>query len=204
MSVIHCQKGLSCVRGLVASITLMMLLAVCQPKESIHRPADAFGALDSVLRHQPFEFESMLSQLRVLSENLPHSETRETSYDAWRTKVNYRWNADSSLVMIQAYKGVPKGFSREVMVHAGDSILFVYRFSTTPLAIENREDHTFLEVIRYLRPNGTLMHLSRIAYDQKDLADTTSFFQQPLYDLTDNIHHFYSMELNHGRNILVE
>jgi hypothetical protein len=138
----------------------------------------------------------------MLSANLVHSLTKELQYEERKATVNYQWNADSTIVLLRTHKVFKKGFNREVIVHAGDSILFVHRFSTEPLGLESKDNFTFLEAVFYVTPSGSIRHLARISYRQSHLADTIAFRKRPLVDLTDDISFYYPGELNHSRNIL--
>lgn len=158
--------------------------------------------MDSFLRTRPFRYDSMNILLARAGENFVHEQRREINFEERRAVVEYRWNSDSSITLIKSHKVFRKGFNREAIVHAGDSILFVHRFSTEPLGLENSDQYTFLEQIFYLTPTGTIKHLERVSYREPELKDTLAFRKKPFADLTDNISHYYSLELNHCRNML--
>ena len=169
--------------------------------EPIRRPVEAFKLFETYLRTFPFNLDSMQLLLSGLKNNLALSTIKKISFEALSTTVNYRWDPDSSITVVSARKNFPRGFSREEIVHAGDTVLIIHRFSTEPLDIENPEDYTFLESVLILKPTGTIRHLTRIEYQQLDLRDTISFQQMPFSDLTDDVHHYYSTELTYSRNI---
>lgn len=158
--------------------------------------------MDSFLRSTAFQYDSLQMYEAKVAENFVHSVTKELSYEERKAMVVYRWNTDSSVVFLHAHKIFRKGFNRELIVHAGDSILFIHRFSTEPLGTESREKFTFLEEIFYITPVGTIKHLARISYKEEDLADTVAFRKKPFADLADKISFYYPLELNHSRNIL--
>ena len=158
--------------------------------------------MDAFLRRPSLHYDSLQKYLSGMQEAFVNHEGKELAYDRWKTSVTYRWNGDSSITMIQAWKKYPVGFSRETIIHTGDSVLFVHRFSTEPLGLGNREKITFLESIFYLTEVGTIKHLARISYNVKDLADTIAFRKKPFADLRDDVSHYYSLELAHSRNIL--
>lgn len=59
-----------------------------------------------------------------------------------------------------------------------------------------------MESIYYLTEFGTIKHLARISYRERDLADTIALRKKPFADLNDGVSHYYYLELNHSRNIL--
>lgn len=154
------------------------------------------------MRNSPFTCDSLRTYVGEIEKGFLHTETRRAGYDAWSTTVRYNWNSDSTITLINAYKTYPKGFSRETVIHSGDSILFLHRFSTEPLGRQSREYYTFLESVYYLTPTGTIKHFDRISYRERHLKDTVMFRKKPFADMTDNISHYYSLELNYSRNIL--
>lgn len=187
---------------LVTLATATLLIFSCEKKRTEVDLAKDIRDMDTFLRRPSFHYDSLEAFITNMQETLIHDEQKELSYDAWKTSVTYRWNADSSIVMIEARKVYPVGFSRETIVHTGDSILFVHRFSTEPLGLGNRDRPTLLESIFYLTEMGTIKHLARISYNIRDLSDTVAFRKKPFADLTDDVSHYYSLELNHSKNIL--
>lgn len=140
--------------------------------------------------------------LREINRSFRNGDSKELSYDKWKTSVVYKWNADSSLVLVVSNKALPHGFRREVFLHAGDSVMFVHRFSTEPLGMGNTSDYSFLESIFYLEDVGTVKYLARISYRVHHLVDTLSFQRKPFADLSDNTSHYYSLELQNSQDIL--
>jgi len=176
-------------------------LTSCKKEKSEADLGKDFGTLDSFMRKPKFFYDSLKPYLAEIEADLVHADTKRTSYDRWTTTVDYKWNSDSTITWIRAYKTYPIGFSREIFIHCGDSILFLHRFSTEPLGLENREDFSFLESVFYLRDTGTIKHLARISYREDYLKDTVEFRNKPFTDLTDDVTHYYSLELNYSRNI---
>ena len=183
-------------------ICIMLSLISCKKEKSEADLSSDLERVDTFLRKQRFDYDSLQTYLAEIQGNFIHIETRHKGYEAWNTTVDYKWNSDSSVTLVNAYKTYPIGFSRETIIHARDSILLVHRFSTEPLGLENRKDFTFLESVLYLAPGGTIKHLARISYREKDLQDTIKFRKKPFTDLTDEISHYYSLELNYCRHIL--
>jgi hypothetical protein len=181
---------------------LALFLGSCKKEKSETELDRDFRRLDAFLRTRQFDYDSLKIYLHKIEENLIHAEDKQVSYEVWKTLVSYKWNSDSSLVFIYASKTFPVGFSREVIIHSGDSVLFIHRFSTEPLGLQNRVDYTFLESIYYLAEMRTLKHLDRIEYLKRDLKDTIAFRNKLFADLTDSGSNYYSQELNHSRNIL--
>ncbi|HET9487584.1 MAG TPA: hypothetical protein VFO54_09120 [Chryseosolibacter sp.] len=177
-------------------------LLSCEKKKDEAHLLNDFRNFDGFLRFRPFQYDSMKIYLAKVDHGFDHSASKELSYESWKTSVAYKWNADSSLTRINSLKHFPIGFSREVIIHSGDSILFIHRFSTQPLGMQRHEDYTFLESIYYLTEFGTIKHLARISYRERDLQDTIAFRKKPFADLTDDVSHFYSLELNYSKNIL--
>lgn len=140
--------------------------------------------------------------LEAINESFNHFEKKELSYDKWNTAVTYKWNADSSVVMVLSNKRLAQGFRRETFLHLGDSVMFVHRFSTEPLGLGNTRNYSFLESIYYLEDVGTIKYLARISYRELDLADTIAFRKKPFADLADDTSHYYSLEVQNSRNIL--
>ena len=194
-------KCWNCIGIFVIVMTGSLLVFSCAKEETENNLARDFQELDAFLRDEPFHYESLKDYLASVSEGLIHSEKKHMGYEKKKTAVHYQWNSDSSLILINSYKSFAKGFSREEILHAGDSILFIHRFSTEPLSLENPEDYTFLESIYYLAETGTLRHLSRIEYNMRDLSDTVAFRRKPFTEIADNISHYYSLELNYSKNI---
>lgn len=178
------------------------MLSGCGKKKSETTLLNDFRKMDLFLRAAPFRYDSMQMYEAKLAENFVHSASKELRYEQRKATVDFLWNTDRSLVLLKSHKIFRKGFNREVIVHAGDSILFIHRFSTEPLGLENRENFTFLEEIFYITASGTIKHLARISYRERDLADTVAFRKKPLVDLADKISFYYSLELAHSRNIL--
>ena len=178
------------------------LLISCEKQKTEAELVADFRSMDAFMRRTSFHYDSMQAMLNGVGQALIHRDDRALSYDAWKTSVTYRWNGDSTITMIQSKKTFPVGFRRETILHCGDSILLVHRFSTEPLGLGNREKITFLESVFYLAETGTIKHLARISYNARDLRDTVGFRKKPFADLTDDISHYYSMELTHSKNIL--
>jgi hypothetical protein len=181
-------------------ICIFLLFHSCKREKAVVDPGGEFSHLDTYLRTRPFNPDSLQHYISAIEEELLHSERKQMGYGKKHTTVHYKWNADSSMTLIRAYKTFSKGFSREVILHSGDTLLLVHRFSTEPLSLGS-DDHTFLESVYYLERPGTIRHLSRIEYDMKDLRDTIPFQQKAFTDLTDNISRYYSVELNYSTNI---
>ncbi len=179
-----------------------LLVTSCKIKKSETALVEDFRNMDTFFRTRPFRYDSMKILVARVAGNFVHAEDKKLTYDARKATVSYQWNSDSSITFLNANKIFHKGFSREVIIHAGDSILFIHRFSTEPLGTESRENFTFLEEIFYMTDTGIIKHLARISYRQKDLKDTLAFRKKPFADLTDDISHYYSLELSHSRNIL--
>ena len=177
-------------------------LLSCEKKKDEAQLLNDFRNFDGFLRFRPFQYDSMKNYLAKVDHGFDHSASKELIYESWKTSVTYKWNADSSLTRINSLKHFPIGFSREVIIHSGDSILFIHRLSTQPLGMQRHEDYTFLESIYYLTEFGTIKHLARISYRERDLQDTIAFRKKPFADLTDDVSHFYSLELNYSKNIL--
>lgn len=180
----------------------VLFFVSCEKKKTEADLVADFRNMDNLLRRGTFRYDSMKWYLSSLREGFVNHTHKELAYDAWKTNVTYRWTTDSSTVLIYANKRYPVGFSRELIVHSGDSVLFVHRFSTEPLGLYNKKDFSFLESVYYLTERGTIRHLARISYREKDLADTIAFRKKPFAELTDDVSHYYSLELNHSRNIL--
>lgn len=161
-----------------------------------------FRRLDTFLRNPEFSYDNLCAYLVRIEENFIYDQNKQLSQGNWRTSVTYKWNSDSSLVFIYANKSFPVGFSREKIIHSGDSVLLVYRFSTEPLGSRTRDDYTFLESVYYLRHAGTIKHLDRIAHWKSQLKDTIAFRKKPFTDFTANALHNYSFELKHCEEIL--
>ena len=178
-----------------------VMVTCCKPEKTEGDLVKDFRKLDGFLRRDQFTYDSLLTLMEELQKGFGHSDTKHSGYDAWNRTVYYKWNSDSTLALINAHKTYPKGFSRETIIHSGDSILFLHRFSTEPLGLQNRENFTFLESVFYLTPTGTVKHLARIRYNQRELEDTIAFRTKPFADLTDDISHYYSLELNYSRTI---
>ena len=183
-------------------IFVTLWLASCNKKKREADLSTDLGKVDQFLRRGTFDYDSLLTYVAALRDNFTHAERKQKAYEVWHTTVDYKWNADSSIILVNAYKTYPIGFSRETIIHVRDSLLLVHRFSTEPLGMENRDDFTFLESVLYLAPGGTIKHLARISYREKNLNDTVTFRKKPFTDLTDNISHYYSLELNYSQNIM--
>ena len=179
-----------------------MSIVSCNKKKSEADLSRDMEKVDAFLRKQSFDYDSLQNYLTDIQENFIHSEKKHKGYEAWNTTVDYKWNSDSSITWVNAYKTYPIGFSREKIIHSRDSILLVHRFSTEPLGLDNRKDFTFLESVLYLAPGGTIKHLARISYREKNLKDTIEFRKKPFTDLTDDISHYYSLELNYSQHIM--
>jgi hypothetical protein len=179
-----------------------LLLNSCKKVKSDATLANDFRKMDSFLRRDSYRYDSMNFYLGKIGENFVHWQKKELTFEERKATVEYRWNSDSSLTMLNAHKVFDKGFNRELIIHAGDSILFIHRFSTEPLGRESRERYTFLEEVFYLTVTGTIKHLARISYRQADLRDTIAFRKKPFADLNDKISHYYSLELNHSQHVL--
>jgi hypothetical protein len=188
--------------GLAVILVPALFLNACKKEKSDATLAKDFRNMDSFLRSDSYQYDSMNFCIAKIAGNFVHWQKKELSLDERKATVEYRWNSDSSLTMLNAHKIFDKGFNREVIMHAGDSILFIHRFSTEPLGLETRERYTFLEEIFYMTVTGTIKHLARISYRQDDLRDTIAFRKKPFADLNDNISHYYSLELNHSQHIL--
>jgi hypothetical protein len=160
--------------------------------------------LDTFLRKPGFNYDSLKTYLAEIQEEFVSSERKHKGYEVWNTTVDFKWNSDSSITLLNVYKTYPIGFSRETIIHSRDSILLVHRFSTEPVGLENREDFTFLESVLYLSERGTIRHLARISSREDYLKDTIEFRKKPFTELTDDISHYYSLELNYSKNILGE
>jgi hypothetical protein len=187
---------------LAALFAPALLLNSCKKEKNDKALASHFRKMDSFLRGESFHYDSMNFYLATIAGNFVNGDEKELSFEQRRASVQYLWNSDSSITMLNAHKIFDKGFNREAIIHAGDSILFVYRFSTEPLGLESRQRFTFLEEVFYMTMMGTIKHLARISYRETNLQDTIAFRKKPFADLKDNISHFYSLELNHSQNIL--
>jgi hypothetical protein len=187
---------------LIVLAGIIVFFYSCEKKRTEANLKTDLTSLDMFLRNRPFHYDSMKIYLAHIAEAFVHRESRELSYDAWKTSVTWKWNTDSPITMIHAKKFFPVGFSREMILHSGDSTLFVHRFSTQPLGAGNKTQLTFLESVFYLAETGTLKHLARISYRPRSLKDTVAFRKKPFADLTDDISHYYSLELDHSKHIL--
>ena len=187
---------------LLAVFFTAVILTACKTGSRDLLVAERFRALDRILRQQNFRYDSMRICLREIEKDFIHTETKHTGFEARTSTVRYLWNADSTITMIRSRKTFPVGFNREVIIHAGDSILFIHRFSTEPLGMANKSTYTLLESVYYLNEVRTIRHLDRIDYNVRDLNDTIEFRKKPFANLADDISHYYSMELNYSKNIL--
>lgn len=140
--------------------------------------------------------------LSGVNTSFANAENKTLELNHWKTSVTYKWNADSSLVLVVSNKDLAHGFRREVFLHSGDTLMFVYRFSTEPLGMGNTLDYSFLESVYYLEDVGTVKYLARISYREHYLADTIAFRRKPFADVTDRTTHYYSLEVQNSQNIL--
>ncbi len=179
-----------------------VFLASCVKGKDEATLQDEVRQLAASLRSDQFSYETVLTYLLKIEENLVHSENRELAYGDWRTSISHKWNSDSSIILINVQKTLPVGFRREKIIRAGDSVLFVYRFSTEPLGPVKRDDYTFLESIYYFHDTTTIKHMDRVEHRRRNLRDTIAFRKKRFNDYSDSGFSDYFFELEHIRALL--
>lgn len=87
--------------------------------------------MDNLMRHDTLNYTAMRSMVETIDSSLHRSDVKTFDNGLWSSVIRFKWNYDSSVVMIYAKKNYAKGFKREVLIHIGDSVLFLHRFDAS-------------------------------------------------------------------------
>jgi len=118
----------------------------------------------------------------------------------WTTRATFKFNSDSSVTLIKSDKTWRDGHKKEVIIHIGDSILFIKHFEVLT-ENQNPTGYELLEIIEYLTDRKNLVTLIRWEYP-KSLKDTIEFKREPYghLDLGEKLD--YLDKLNYARTIM--
>jgi hypothetical protein len=185
-------------------LMLTILITACESKVDERGLNELILTFDKCLRNDQFDYDSALSQLAAIDKELNEKETRNSKHDYWETTVNYKWNSDSTITLIRSSKKFKKGFRREIMLNFKDSTLITYTFNTEPIGADNKEDYSFMETFEYAKRNKPIRNLTRVAWEQKVLADTMKFRETPFSDVTDLTQKdMFDFAIDYARQVLI-
>ena len=178
-----------------------LILFACGPMED--RSSDAVKMelvrLDSVVRYERFNLDNIENILTAVQLNLPNKKDRTFSNGMWATKATFRFDHDSTVVMIIAKKVSSRGFKNEVILNLNDTALFVRRFEV--LTDDPAVGYELLETVDYVTKTQNLLNRVRHEFPMS-LSDSVAFRMLELRPYESEIGEHYDTELDYARRIM--
>ena len=156
-------------------------------------------ALDEVLRRPVVEYKKIESDLLSINKSLMHEEYKVFNNGAWETLARFKWNQDSSIVMVSSWKKHKDGFKREIILNVKDSILFVKRLDALTENNDQAGFDTFEELLYLTRGNRVKAVVRRLY--PSSLKDTVELRGMPFTNI-ENRDDMYSFEMEYLKRIM--
>ena len=185
---------------LVAILLIFVSCSVPEKELKEEQLGKSLTTLDNLLRKEQFNYNIVKKALLDVESNFPNSEHKSFNNGMWETEATFKFNSDSSIVMINSNKKSKNGFKREAIICFKDSILLVDTFEVLTEANDTL-GYELLETFDYLTPSKNIKTLMRRAFP-KPLTDTVLLKKLPFEVYSSNVEKHYPSKLEYVQRIM--
>lgn len=159
---------------------------------------------DKLLRKDDFQLCMITENFHGIEDELKKHSTLTINQPDRACNIYYKWNCDSSLVLVKSSKKIGKEFKREIIFNFSDTSIVISRFHSWPGNPDRSPSenirYIFLEEVRYLARDKPIKIWRRLNMSNAALTDTTAFQLMPFEEYTAT-EKSYGIEMSYARKI---
>ena len=184
---------------------ILLILCACNSDTNTGQSTieDLINQLDKTAKVETFNESKVKELLPLININLTNSEVKNRDLEngiGWTTNATFKWNADSSIIMIQSTKAHVNGFKRETILNVADSLILIIRFETLT-EDQASKGYEIIETLDYLSSRKDRTKMIRRMFPAS-LSDTIDFKRMNLKPYESNIKNHFPGELEYARKFM--